>query len=488
MSLPPSDGVSTAILPNLEHPFEQRQEASGPPQAPARFSLAGTIVSTVLVAIFVGYVSYSPVTPQGALERPEEDLERLVSREMDLRQALELAPAWERAVYRFFAGDEDSLVQAIRWYDGLTIQSPETQLYRVILLAEAGQADRVSTAIIPWQYQGEVMAEMLEWIRAAYLKGHTDPTLSEGYVAEIGDDLSPGWFSDILKARIADSVGDRTTAIEAQGAIAARGAALLWKQRVLTIAVFMVLIGGCLVLVLMLLRPSPAANGTALLPPPWDLSDGYAIFIRGVLGFLLISGMLFLLPDPNPFGGMVSLLGGIPILWLTIRYLASKGLSVGTVFGLRPLPNFAFLVKVTVVLVALSLLGELAITFIVSSFHFKTDWTDGLLEEVLWGSWWIVLGTAVDSTLWAPVVEEVAFRGILYGTLRTKLGVAPAAMLSGAMFAVVHGYGAIGFASVLWSGIIWAVAYEKTRSLWPAILAHGINNLLVTSEFAWLYR
>jgi membrane protease YdiL (CAAX protease family) len=52
----------------------------------------------------------------------------------------------------------------------------------------------------------------------------------------------------------------------------------------------------------------------------------------------------------------------------------------------------------------------------------------------------------------------------------------------------VHGYGMIGLASVFWSGIIWAVAYERTRSLWPAILAHGVNNLLVTAEFLWLYR
>jgi uncharacterized protein len=238
----------------------------------------------------------------------------------------------------------------------------------------------------------------------------------------------------------------------------------------------------------MFARRPPAAVGTAWLPPPWDLYDGYAIFIRGVLGFLLISGVIFLLPDPNPLGGMVSLLGGIPVLWVTMRYLAARGLSLGTVLGLRPLPDLAFLAKATVVLVALSLMGELTIAVIVSSFHLKTDWADGLLEEVLWGPWWVVLGTAFDSTVWAPVVEEVAFRGILYGTLRTKMGVAPAALLSGATFAVVHGYGTIGFAAVFWSGIIWAVAYEKTRSLWPAILAHGINNFLVTTEFVWLYR
>ncbi len=466
----------------------QDPEVPGPSRAPSRLSVVGTILSTILVAIFVGHVTYSPVAPHSSLERPEEDLERLVSRELDMRQALERASSWERALYGFLGGDEDSLAQAIRWYDGLTVQSPESQLHRVILLAETGQADRVSAAIIPWQYQGEVMAGMLEWIRAAYLQSPADPILSERYLAEIKDDLSENWFADVLTARIADGVGDQAAAVEAQGAIAARGAAFLSKQRTLAIVELLILIGGGTLFVLMFARPLPAPVGPAWLPPPWELYDGYAIFIRGALGFLVISGATFLLPDPNPLAGMVSLLGGLPILWLTMRYLTSRGLSLGTVFGLRSLPDLAFLAKATVVLVALSLLGELTIALIVSSFHLKTGWTDGLLEEVLWGPWWMVLGTAFDSTVWAPVVEEIAFRGILYGTLRTKMSVAPAALLSGSTFGLVHGYGAIGFAAVFWSGIIWAVAYEKTRSLWPAILAHGINNLLVTTEFVWLYR
>ena len=124
----------------------------------------------------------------------------------------------------------------------------------------------------------------------------------------------------------------------------------------------------------------------------------------------------------------------------------------------------------------------------VSTFHLKTDWTDGLLEDLLWGSWIAVVGAAVDSIVWAPFVEEVAFRGILYGTLRTKLSVGPAALLSAGCFAAVHGYGTLGLASVFWGGIVWAVAYERTRSLWPAILAHGVNNLMVTAEFVWLFR
>jgi membrane protease YdiL (CAAX protease family) len=171
-----------------------------------------------------------------------------------------------------------------------------------------------------------------------------------------------------------------------------------------------------------------------------------------------------------------------------MRYLGQRGLSLGAVLGLRPPPDSARLSRTTVVLVALSILGELTIALIVSTFHLKTDWTDGLLEDLLWGSWMAVFGAAIDSMVWAPLVEEVAFRGILYGTLRTKLSVGPAALLSAVCFAAVHGYGTLGLASVFWSGILWAVAYERTRSLWPAILAHGVNNLMVTAEFVWLFR
>ncbi len=554
MTTTPSDGLPPSTPSDPDRYGSQRPAEAGVPSTTrSAFSLAGTIISSVLVAMFaMSMLLISPATHIGSLERPEEDLERLVSREMDVRRALDTAPAWERALDRFFAGDEDSLAQSIRWYDDLTreVESPEVQLYRVILLAEAGRADRVSATIIPWQYQGEVMARMFEWVRAAYLGSPPAPGLGERLLSEIDEDLSPGWFADTLTARIAKGIEDEETAAEANDAISRRGVVFLERRRALAIAELVVLIAGLIFLARYYIRyrtrpvypstssptitssrspdapsrvpfpwpgsaetdpfpvslptdvdpvaqarasiasrPSDLLLGTATLPAPWGFRDGYALFIRGVLGFLVISGVIsYFLPDPNPFSGVVTLLSGIPILWLTMRYLRQRGLSLGAVLGLRPLPDSARLSRTTVVLVALSILGELTIALFVSTFHLKTDWTDGLLEDLLWGSWMAVFGAAVDSIVWAPLVEEVVFRGILYGTLRTKLSVGPAALLSAGCFAAVHGYGTLGLASVFWSGILWAVAYERTRSLWPAILAHGVNNLLVTAEFVWLFR
>jgi membrane protease YdiL (CAAX protease family) len=506
MTTPPPDGLPPPILSDLDRSGPERPVAPQVPSSPRpAFSLAGTIIYSVLLAVFVtGMLFLSPRTHIASLDRPEEDLERLVSREMDVRRALETAPAWERALDRFFSGDEDSLEQSIRWYDELAreVESPEVQLYRVILLAEAGRADRVSATIVPWQYQGDVMSRMLEWVRAAYLGSPPDRALGERLIAEINEDLSPGWFADILTARIATGVGDRSAAAKANGTIVSRGVLFLERRRALMIADLALLIAGCIFLVRYCTR-SPQAQaplpeltrqsglllGSASIPAPWGFHDGYALFIRGILGFLVITGGLsYLLPDPNPLTGVVTLLGGAPILWLTMKSLAGRGLSLGTVLGLRPPPDSARLSRTTVVLVALSILGEFMISLVVSIFHLKTDWTDGLLEDLLWGSWLAVFGSALDSIVWAPAVEEVAFRGILYGALRTKLGMGPAALLSAGAFAAVHGYGPLGLASVFWSGIIWAVAYERTRSLWPAILAHGVNNLMVTAEFIYLFR
>ena len=226
--------------------------AGVPSAARAAFSPGGTIISSVLVAMFaMSMLLLSPGTHIGSLERPEEDLERLVSREMDVRRALDMAPAWERGLDRFFAGDEDSLEQSIRWYDDLAreVESPEVQLYRVILLAEAGRADRVSASIIPWQYQGEVMARMFEWVRAAYLGPPPAPALGERLLSEIDDELSPGWFADTLTARIAKGIGDQATAAQADGAIIRRGVLFLERRRALAIAELVVLIVGLIFLV-----------------------------------------------------------------------------------------------------------------------------------------------------------------------------------------------------------------------------------------------
>jgi CAAX protease family protein len=491
-----------------------------PPPSPAPLSpwvtaLCGIFAGGYLVFAFV---TASP-SPLDRLEFPEESLERLVTREMDLRDALYRAPEWKRALYTAFAGGDDPLAEAVEWYDELVTigTSPQAQLYRVVLLAEAGQIDRVGVAVVPWEFQGESAFRMAQWVRAAYLGVELDPATARGALSQIRTELPPGWFSDVLAARVAARLGDRAVQQEAQSAIGARGEQFLDRWIVLILAQVLLLCLGIAMLGRFLsLRTAAVGVGEASagplstmvgvggasagspptmvadapLPPPWPSADGYGLFLRGVFGFLLMGLLAYsVLPKASPYNGIATLAAGIPLLWWLSRYLSAQGLSVAAAFGLRLPPGGAGrLASVTLAVIGLSVIGEVIITFAGDALHIKPHWADGLLEGMLWGPWWLVACETLDSVVWAPLIEELAFRGVLYGTLRMTIGVWPAVGISAAFFALVHGYGTIGFASVLWSGILWALAYERSRSLLPAILAHMFNNLLVTAEFIWLLR
>lgn len=76
----------------------------------------------------------------------------------------------------------------------------------------------------------------------------------------------------------------------------------------------------------------------------------------------------------------------------------------------------------------------------------------------------------------APVVEEFFFRGFVYQALRGRLGVAMGAVTSGIVFGAVHleAPAQMGVLAIL--GIILALLFERTKSLWPCILLHAVNN------------
>ncbi len=78
----------------------------------------------------------------------------------------------------------------------------------------------------------------------------------------------------------------------------------------------------------------------------------------------------------------------------------------------------------------------------------------------------------------APVSEEVFFRGFMYAGLRRSLPVAVAALISAAFWGSLHlSGGNVGVAIQLAVfGVILALLYERSGSLWATIFAHALNN------------
>lgn len=79
----------------------------------------------------------------------------------------------------------------------------------------------------------------------------------------------------------------------------------------------------------------------------------------------------------------------------------------------------------------------------------------------------------------ASIAEEICFRGMLYGGLRTAMGPLAAALLSAGLWGVLHATTGLSAVPVLIGlGIALAFLFEKTGSIVPGIILHAINNSL----------
>ncbi|HWN81503.1 MAG TPA: type II CAAX endopeptidase family protein, partial [Candidatus Udaeobacter sp.] len=94
----------------------------------------------------------------------------------------------------------------------------------------------------------------------------------------------------------------------------------------------------------------------------------------------------------------------------------------------------------------------------------------------------IAIAAILAVVVLAPVAEELFFRGFFFAGLYSRWSLWPSALLSGAIFGLVHAptgpTAAIPLAG-LGVGLAWL--YNKTGSIWPCMLAHFLNNAIAIS-------
>ena len=108
----------------------------------------------------------------------------------------------------------------------------------------------------------------------------------------------------------------------------------------------------------------------------------------------------------------------------------------------------------------------------------QTRWYEGVVEDVVLGGPTVVVLFFIDAVILAPVFEEIACRGLLYTSLRTRFGPWTSAMGSAALFTLPHMYSPLVALGLFLGAVASAVVYERTRSLLPCIIAHAVNNAL----------
>lgn len=106
---------------------------------------------------------------------------------------------------------------------------------------------------------------------------------------------------------------------------------------------------------------------------------------------------------------------------------------------------------------------------VAAAFRMKTP---GFLEE--FGDWPLVWVFALGAA--APaVVEELGFRGLVFGLLRRRLTLAEAFLISSAAFAILH-LSIPSLVTHLPMGLYFCWLRHRSNSLWPPMLAHALHN------------
>jgi membrane protease YdiL (CAAX protease family) len=90
---------------------------------------------------------------------------------------------------------------------------------------------------------------------------------------------------------------------------------------------------------------------------------------------------------------------------------------------------------------------------------------------------WLAGAVVFLITILGPLTEEVFFRGFLYPAMRRRLSAAPAIVINGILFGLIH-MSVARLVPLAVLGMIMAWLFEKTRSLVAPATLHALHNAL----------
>lgn len=484
-----------------------------------RLSTRRTLLFAVLWAGLVVHGWSDLILGDGGawLSQPAASAGRLTSRDLDLASVVDAVPGTRGRVWAFFYGSEaDALGQALWIYADLLSQaggkSPdfndgsliaqEEEIWAAaqlaVLEAESGRPE-AGLATLDHHRELEPLASALHTAYGLGSRATGDESREpQGEDPLLGVDELPlePWMRDRLGRSLALAIGDEAAAEAREAAILERGSRWLRRSRAMFAANALLAALGLGVLFVWILPSQRPATGPAFCPP-WTLADGLGVLVRAdFYGRLYYVGLGMLDADVahSSVGTVLfdsaTLFASLPLAWLTLRHLLlPHRRSAPDPFGLdlrtrRLSPLFG----VALAAIGVDLVGSYVLGWSAWSLGIDSHWSEGLDEALLWGHTAALWLTCLDYVGWAPVFEELAFRGLLYFSLRRRYAPATAALISAAAFGALHFYSLPGFLTTCLSGFVWAVAFERARSLLPAIAAHSVYNVLYVAGLLLVYR
>jgi len=205
---------------------------------------------------------------------------------------------------------------------------------------------------------------------------------------------------------------------------------------------------------LSLLNPKPTHVGA--LPPQVDLTNAIIVFIFSVLieGAFLIAPFYF--------------------ASRAFRSTAHRARSAFEVLGFRGFTVGRTLFWI-VLLFFVILITNALYQAIISALHLPLQTNDQVILQQAKNEPLTTYATLIASVFVAPFCEEIFFRGFVFPGLLRGMSLGWAIVLSSLIFAVAHADPG-SFAVLFIIGLALAFLRWHTRSIWPGMLLHLLNN------------
>lgn len=328
-----------------------------------------------------------------------------------------------------------------------------------------------------------------------------DPALIDAVRASLAEDLEPAqaeaalaglaplgadYASSIAYARLERHAGDREAATawdKLRGDVRARAQAVMVERIGAWLMPFTVV--GLIAGVVLLMRgPSAWVLGRGAAPVRGiPTAMGLGAFFRYAVAFQAVGSLLAL--SGNSSIAISVFVGSLPLIAIlgTLRH-SLGGFDLRPILGLDLAPERTARVIPVALTAWTATLAALVMGSSLSSSEDTPVWSSPFIERVMLGGEWALWDLRLGAVIGAAMFEELAFRGLLFAGLRRRMNFAPAALISSALFAFAHGYEPGQQLAILWVGLVLSYTFERTRSLWPCVLAHAGYNLVQVEGLA----
>ncbi len=202
--------------------------------------------------------------------------------------------------------------------------------------------------------------------------------------------------------------------------------------------------------------------------------------IIGVIAAVILSGVLMVIfpaiYDSDELFFIVFLLIGALMFGWALKGTYGLDRNIENLFDKK-------ISKEIIYVFAINLLFAFLFTFIISSLDILMG-----LADPTWISIWevdtvdidssVIILDAIGAIIFAPLIEELVFRGILFNRLKIRTGILPAMLISSFIFAIGHDFG--GITSAFLFGICMCILYLKTDNILVPMSVHFLNNVFAT--------